>query len=335
MTRKKFSMSLFLAWAMIVVFLIALVVNLYRHYTVPTGAGKYTLEVKPGTTVSSIARELQEHDIVRNADVFRLVLKQRGKSGNIQEGIYEFNGEQSIFEVAETLERGGKPRVVNVTIPEGRRVKDIIEIFVKSGISNRTALTEAFKQVNVAQYAQGSLEGFLFPATYPFRPETTADEVVKTLAARMQREFTGERIEKVKALGLDVHDWVVLASIVQAEAANTSEMPLIAGLFLNRIKIGMPLQSDPTIAYGLGKDLPELDRSAGDFERDTPYNSYTRRELPPTPINNPGEAALLSIINSERLINGKPALYFVHGRDRKIHVNSDFQSHLRDVERYR
>ncbi|GGJ42199.1 endolytic transglycosylase MltG [Deinococcus roseus] len=336
MTRKKSSLSLLLAFALIVVFLVAVVVNLYRHYTVATGAGKYTLEVKPGTSVTSIARELQEHQIVRNADVFRLVLKQRGRSASIQEGIYQFSGEQDIFQVAETLEQGGKPRVIQVVIPEGKRLKDIIGIVTKSGISNASALQEAVaQQLKNSKYASGSLEGFLFPATYPFRPETTAAEVIQTLTRRMEQEFTLERIEQAKALGFSVQEWVTLASVVQAEAANTQEMPLIAGLFLNRIKIGMPLQSDPTVAYGLGKDLPQLDRSAGDFQKDTPYNSYTRRELPPTPINNPGEAALLSILNSQRLVKGKPALYFVHGRDRQIHVNSDFDSHLRDVERYR
>lgn len=335
-TRKKPSFTVVLMVLMILVTLVAIVVNLYRDYTRPTGAANYTLEVKPGMSVTSIARELQAQGIVKNADVFRLVLRQRGNSASIQEGIYQFSGEQNIFQIAETLEGGGKPRVINVTIPEGKRLKDIIGIFAKAGISNKQALQQAFdRNIKLSEHATDSLEGFLFPATYPFRPEATAEQVVRTLVARMEQEFSAERIEGAKKLGLSVHDWVSLASIVQAEAANTEEMPLIAGLFLNRMDIDMPLQSDPTVAYGLGKDLPELNRFEGDFQKDTPYNSYTRKGLPPTAINNPGEAALVAVLNPERLVDGKKALYFVHGRDRKIHVNSDFQSHLRDVEKYR
>jgi UPF0755 protein len=123
---------------------------------------------------------------------------------------------------------------------------------------------------------------------------------------------------------------------VQVEAGNTQEMPLIAGIFLNRLEIGMPLQSDPTIAYGLNKKLPELNRRAGDFENDTPYNSYTRRGLPPTPIANPGSAALEAVLNADRdAPDGKPWLYFVHGLKGEFRPNTNFQSHLRDVEKYR
>lgn len=104
------------------------------------------------------------------------------------------------------------------------------------------------------------------------------------MTRRMEQEFTSAAKARLQQLGLQsIHDWVTLASIVQAEAANSSEKPLIAGVFLNRLEIGMPLQADPTVAYGLGKRLPELDRGAGDFEKDNSYNTYTRRGLPPGP----------------------------------------------------
>jgi len=121
---------------------------------------------------------------------------------------------------------------------------------------------------------------------------------------------------------------------VQAEAANSSEKPVIAGVFLNRLEIGMPLQADPTVAYGLGKRLPELDRSAGDFEKDTPYNTYTRRGLPPGAIGNPGSEALRAVLNPVRTNEkGQKYLYFLHAQGR-LFLNVDFQGHLRDTARY-
>jgi UPF0755 protein len=103
-------------------------------------------------------------------------------------------------------------------------------------------------------------------------------------------------LAELERLGLDLHAWVTLASMVQAEAGDDGEMGIIAGVFLNRLEIGMPLQSDPTVAYGLGKDLPELDFPAGDFEVDHPWNTYTRGGLPVGPIGNPGAAALAAVL---------------------------------------
>ncbi len=196
---------------------------------------------------------------------------------------------------------------------------------------NNVALSPAAKAGGAS-----NLEGFLFPATYPFRLKASAQDIVSALAERMNQEFTPERVAQAKALNLSVYGWVTLASMVQAEAANTAEMPVVAGVFLNRLRDGISLGSDPTVAYGLGKDLPQLDRSAGDFTTDTPYSTYTRMGLPKGPINNPGEAALLSILSSKRTTaNGKAALYFLHGTDGQIHVNNDYAAHQRDIARYR
>ena len=123
--------------------------------------------------------------------------------------------------------------------------------------------------------------------------------------------------------------------MVQAEAANDEEMPIIAGVFMNRLRDGVRLGSDPTVAYGLGKDLPELDRSAGDFEKDHEWSTYTRKGLPKTPINNPGEAALLAVLKPERkLPDGRDAMYFLHGKNGKIYVNNTYDEHLADSNRY-
>lgn len=304
-----------------------------------SGGQPYVLEVKPGDTLAAAAARLQTAGVVRSPDALRTIMRFRGTAGRLREGYYDLPSGLDAFRVADLLADTPRPRVRNVTIPEGKRLKDLPGILKSARLGDPASFVQASKSATktvAGVCPDGSPEGFLFPATYPFRPEATNADIVGALEKRMGQEFTPDRVASVKKLGLDTCGWVTLASMVQAEAANTREMPTIAGIFLNRLKVGIALGADPTVAYGLGKDLNQLDRSAGDFTKDTPYNTYTRRGLPPGPINNPGEAALLSVL-SPRLTtdSGKPALYFVHGLDGKIHVNADYAAHLRDVARYR
>ena len=304
----------------------------------PTGVGKVTLEVKPNMGVTDIAAALEQQRVVRSGFVLGLVMRYTGADRRIREGFYDFSGSQDNFAVARSLAGRGRPREIRLVIPEGYRVSEIVTRLEGLKLASRAELETAFRQTALLPYTTGasSLEGFLFPATYPFRPETSAAQIAKALTRRFSREVTPARQKRLEALKLSVYQWVTLASVVQVEAGNLAEMPVVAGVFLNRLEIGMPLQSDPTIAYGLGKKLNQLDRRAGDFTNDTPYNSYTRKGLPPTPIGNPGAAALEAVLNSKRdAPSGKPWLYFVHGLKGEFRPNTDFQSHLRDVETYR
>ncbi|ACO45243.1 endolytic transglycosylase MltG [Deinococcus deserti] len=332
-------------WAKLLLALLALLILaalaafMYaRSLMAPAGGGPYTLEVKPGDTLSAVSRTLQERKIVKNADALRLLMRQNGTAGRLKEGLYDLNGQMDLSQVAEKLAGPARIPVVNVTIPEGRRIKDLPAIFARAGF-DAAGVRAALNDPSLSPYTKGKqpdLEGFVFPDTYQFRPKETPRKIVQTLLDRMNTEFTPENVARAKALGLGVRDWVILGSMVQAEAANDSEMPVIAGVFLNRLRDGIALGSDPTVAYGLGKDLPELDRSAGDFTKDTPYNTYTRGGLPAGPINNPGQAALNSVLNPERkLADGRDAVYFLHADNGKIYVNHTYAEHLRDNARYR
>ncbi len=304
----------------------------------PTNAGKVTLEVKPNMGVTEIAAALEKQRVVRSSFVFGLVMRYTGADRRIREGFYDLSGAQDNFALARVIAGRGRPREIRLVIPEGYRVSEIVTRLEGLKLSSRAELETAFRQTKLLPYTTGaaSLEGFLFPATYPFRPETSAAQIAQTLTRRFALEVTPARRKRLEALKLSVYQWVTLASIVQVEAGKFSEMPTVAGVFLNRLEVGMPLQSDPTIAYGLSKKLNQLDRRAGDFTNDTPYNSYTRKGLPPTPIGNPGEAALEAILNANRNApSGKPWLYFVHGLKGEFRPNTDFSSHLRDVETYR
>ena len=302
------------------------------------GGGPYTLEVRPGDSLPAVARKLEQAGVVKNARVLRYVMNRDGTASTLKEGAYDLSGSMTAEQVARTLAGPARIPVVNVTLPEGRRIKDLPAIFAKAGFSAES-VRAALNDAKLSEYASGkqpNLEGFVFPATYEFRPKDTATDMVKKMVARMEEEFTPQNVAAARKLGLGVRDWVILGSMVQAEAANDAEMPIIAGVFLNRLRDGIALGSDPTVAYGLGKDLPELDRSAGDFTKDTPYSTYTRQGLPAGPINNPGHAALQSVLNAKRqLPDGRDALYFLHARDGKIYVNHTYAEHLRDNEAHR
>lgn len=325
---------------LILLFVILIPVGIFRSLFGPAGNNKYTLEVKKGMSLAAIAKDLQEQGIIRNATVLRYIMRQSGTANKVQEGLYDLNGQMSASQIAEALAATPRFETFDVTIPEGRRIKDLPEIFEKAGLDGSTLadFKSALRNSELVPYIkerQQTVEGFVFPATYEFRVDQGGEEIVTTMINRMRREFADEHVASAKALGLKVYDWVTLASMVQAEAANNAEMPIIAGVFLNRLRDKMTLGSDPTVAYGLNKDLPELNRYEGDFKKDHPYNTYTRQGLPVGPINNPGQAALLSVLTPERkLSDGRDALYFLHAGG-KIYVNHTYQEHQRDNDRYR
>ncbi len=304
----------------------------------PTGVGKVTLEIKPGMNLSDVAKKLEGSGLIRSAQAFRALLKITGNEVVVREGLYDLNGTLSNLEIAKKLGLKGRPREVRVAIPEGLRLVDIAARFAQTQFGSQDDFLKAFASTSLAPETKNApnLEGFLFPATYLFKPEDTPASITKTLVNRFDQELSDSRLATLKALKLSVFEWVTLASVVQAEAGNNAEMPTIAGVFLNRLEIGMALQSDPIIAYGLKKRLPELSRAAGDFKIDTPYNSYLHVGLPPTPINNPGSAALEAILTAKRTdASGKQYLYFLHGRNGEFRPNTNFNAHLRDTDRFR
>lgn len=182
------------------------------------------------------------------------------------------------------------------------------------------------------------LEGYLFPDTYQWHVQADEEEVVNTMLARFEEELDVRTRQRLGRAGMSVHAWVTLASLVQAEAAGPDEMPIIAGVFRNRLDRAMPLQSDPTVAYGLGKALPELSAVDGDLRVDHAWNTYTRGGLPAGPIGNPGSDALAAVLSPQRTAeDGRPWLYFLHGVDGGEPVfrpNTSLAEHEADIDRF-
>ncbi len=325
-------------WALGFLFLAAFLASLaggFWYLAAPTGRTAI-VRVPEGAGAAAIGALLEHEGIVRSGWVFALLARATGAEKKLKSGVFRLEGRGTLA-VLKELE-APRPLTVRLTFPEGWRAVDYARRLREAGFDGEgfLALAERPPEALKPPYDEGpTLEGYLFPDTYEIPLGTGPEAIVRLMLRRFAKELTPEREARLSVLGLSVHAWVTLASIVQAEAGSEEEMPWIAGVFLNRLEIGMPLQSDPTVAYALGKDLPELDRRAGDFEADSPYNTYRYPGLPPGPINNPGSAALASVLNARRLSpKGKPYLYFFHARG-KLYLNETFAGHLRDLNRYR
>ena len=300
------------------------------------------VEILPSWGAARVAEALERRDLIRNARLFTLWLRYLEVDRHLGEGLYDLSPHLSGTEIARTLEAGGRPQTVRVVIPEGFRAQDVIERLVAAGLGERRGFEIIVREPREIRPSyvprDAPLEGYLFPASYDFPLTWTPEALLELMVERFRLEIDGDTAEALLARNLTVHDWVTLASMVQAEAVGPEEMPIIAGVFLNRVDLGMALQSDPTVAYGLGKDLPELDVLAGDFQRDHAWNTYTRPDLPTGPISNPGRAALQSVLLPTRNDEvGRPYLYFLHGYDQGelvFRVNISLADHNRDVRRF-
>lgn len=253
-----------------------------------------TVTIPRGATLQSVADTLVRYGIVGGARSFYVYGRVRGDAREIRAGRYAFRRGERWSDILDDLTIG-RVLTVPVTVPEGLRLEEIAERI--AGFTGRAVegvlerLREDSAHVEWGVPGPG-LEGYLFPDTYRFAEGVEADRIIEAMVDRYQSAWTAERRARLAELGLGEAEAMTLASIVQAEARRTEEMPTIAAVYHNRLRIGYPLQADPTVLYALGGWRETLLFAAIDSVADHPYNTYTQPGLPPGPIGAPGEAAL-------------------------------------------
>ncbi len=254
------------------------------------------ITVPRGASFHHVTDSLVEHDLVRAPILFRALARVRGDDRRVRSGRYAIPAEAGWFEILDQMVAG---RMISeaMTIPEGWTLQQI---------AVRLAQVTEMEDAEVHAALQGwdleaeerwdlpgpGLEGYLFPDTYQFAPGTPLDSVVRVMIDRYRSVWTPERRARLEALGWSEGELMTLASIVQAEARRTEEMPIIAAVFHNRLRIGYLLQADPTVQYALGERRSRLLYADIDSVADHPYNTYTQPGLPPGPIGAPGEDAV-------------------------------------------
>jgi len=287
------------------------------------------LVVPRGAAFSTVVDTLHVHGLVGWPRLFRLYARVRGDDERVKAGRYALAPGRGWSDLLEDLTEG---RVLTeaLTIPEGFRLVQIApRVAELTGLPSDTVL--AALRAPGADTVYGvpgpGLEGYLFPDTYRFAAGVPLDVVIRGMTQRYARFWTPERAARLDSLGLSEQEAVTLASIVQAEARRTEEMPRIASVYLNRLERGWLLQADPTVLYALGGPRERLLFAAIDSVADDPYNTYTQAGLPPGPIGSPGEAALEAVLAP----SGEPFLYFVAWPDGSHHFSRTLAEHNRAV----
>jgi UPF0755 protein len=264
--------------------------------------------VETGQSVATIAGNLKARGLITDTELFRRYLQYKRLDAGIQAGTYTLRQTMTIPEIARTLQTAQAPEQ-QVTIPEGKRIEEVAELIaqqtkIPSGDVLTLAQTGWRETALIRDYpflaeipVSATLEGFLFPDTYRLSMEATAYDIVDRMLRNFDQQVTPEIRDGFTQRNLSLYEGITLAAIVEREAVIPSERPLIAGVFLNRVRDGWLLGADPTVQYALGYQ-PEQDTwwkrriSFADLEVISPYNTYRNVGLPPGPIANPGLDAI-------------------------------------------
>jgi UPF0755 protein len=301
----------------------------YKGYT----EQEQFVDIPPGTGTAGMARRLADAGVVRSPRTFRLAVWLRGNSRRLQAGEYRFDRPMTAAEVADKLARGDV-HVRALTFREGLTIRQMADVFEKAGFGPASAFIDASKNVELIREIDPQakdLEGYLFPDTYTLPRRTTAAQLVERMVGRFQKMLTPEMTGQAAERGLTVRELVTLASLVEMETAKPEERAVVAGVYSNRLRIGMGLQCDPTVIYALmlaGRYDGNIRR--GDLQIDSPYNTYRYAGLPPGPIAAPGAASLQAAANPADV----PYLYFVSRNDGSHVFSTTLEEHNRNVFNY-
>jgi UPF0755 protein len=289
-----------------------------------------------GASFSAVTDTLAAHGVVGNRFWFTLLARVRRADRSVRAGVYEFAPGLSAWKVLDILEAGDEV-ATRFTVPEGLTIADVSALAQqKLGIpadSVMAAAQDSAAATAILGFPVRSFEGFLRPETYSLRLGTSAPELVRVMAEGFNSAWKPEWNSRLESLGWTRKQLVTFASIVEGEARADDERETIAGVYHNRLRIGMALQADPTVQYAIflstGKRKPRL--FTRDYQLRSPYNTYLNRGLPPGPVNSPSRRSLEASLHPAKV----PYLYFVAGPDGRHVFSKTYAEHLRAIARVR
>ncbi|MGA1868249.1 MAG: endolytic transglycosylase MltG [bacterium] len=290
---------------------------------------KKNFKIAPGSSVKSIAENLEKEGIIRNKLFFWVTYKLKGEP-YLKAGEYEVDLQMSLLEVFHLLEKGHIIQY-KVTIPEGYNIKMIAQLLEELELTTKDSFLQQCLDVSFIKELgiEGStVEGFLFPETYFFAKGIGNKEMIRVMIKRFWNVFTPEMVERSKEMGYSVFEIVTMASLIEKETAIKEEMPKIAAVFYNRLKGNIRLQCDPSVIYGLPNYQGNLTKK--DLKTYHPYNTYRISGLPRGPIANPGKDALMAALYPANV----KYKYFV-SKNNGSHIFSEtLRQHNRAVWKY-
>ncbi|MCH5185932.1 MAG: endolytic transglycosylase MltG [Oscillospiraceae bacterium] len=289
-----------------------------------------TFKIESGTGARKIADMLKENGIIKYPRAFLYYAKKEGYVNRFKAGSITINPGLSYTEIFDILIQDNR-NLTKVTIPEGFEVRMIADRLEEAGVIDREKFMSLLKDASRYDYKflrgrkdrDDSLEGYLFPDTYYIYPEDTEEDIIRMMLDEFDSRFPPEYYEKAEKLNMSVDDIVTLASIIERETDVPEERKKVAGVFYNRLKKNMKLQSCATVQYILKERKPNL--SVEDTKINSPYNTYVNSGLPAGPIACPGTECMEAALNPENT----DALYFVQGPDGKHIFSKTYEDHLK------
>lgn len=292
-----------------------------------TGPDK-TFTVRNGDTFGRINQRLFEDGLIVDKRLFHYYAKYKGVLNKFKAGDFTIPKGANLTQVLDTLVYG-QPNLISVTIPEGKNIYEIAKIIHQSGICSEVDFLNAVRHpdfISQLEIQASSLEGYLYPETYRFAPNSSASTIVKSMIDLFKARTKDLNFDHPF---LNKHQVIILASVVEKETGAKFERPLIAGVFTNRLKKRMRLQSDPTTVYGIWHRYNGNIRKA-DLLEITPYNTYKIPALPEGPISNPSLEAIKAVLSPEN----HDYLYFVSKNDGTHIFSKNYVDHEKAVESF-
>jgi UPF0755 protein len=306
-----------------------------RRVSEPFGAfsGEQFVEIPAGESTIGIGRRLIAAGVVRDEMTFRLAVRWHGRGRSLKAGEYRFTEPASPAAVIDRLAKGDV-YLLPLTFPEGLTAEEMAQLFAQSGLGSARAFVAAARNpapIKTIDPEADTLEGYLFPDTYSLPRQIEAEALVERMVRRFTTVFDEDLRARAKASGLTVRQIMAIAALVEKETARGEERPLVAAVYRNRLRIGMPMQADPTVIYALkraGRWNGNIRKADLDF--DSPYNTYRYPGLPPGPIASPGRAAIEATISPAKV----DYLYFVSRNDGSHAFASNLPDHNRNVQEW-
>jgi len=284
--------------------------------------GIVEVHIPAGVSGREIGRRLKHAGVIRSALAFRILSKISGKAASLQSGDYRFESSANLWQVLERM-NNGDAIFYRVTVPEGLRTDEVLTLLAKETGTKTAVWNGALRKL----IGDAVVEGHLLPETYTYR-KPAQPEIILANMLKAQKSL----IATVSSDWPDVKTLRIVASIVEKETAKDEERPWVAAVIRNRLDQHMALQMDPTVIYGLWKEDGVFSGNLhkADMKRDTPWNTYTRKGLPSTPICNPGKASLLAAAHPAQV----DYLYFVADGTGGHAFASNLKQHAENVRRW-
>jgi UPF0755 protein len=303
-------------------------------------------QVFPGENARDIGEHLEKDGLINNAFIFRMLVNYYDVGNHLKAGEYQLSPDMTATDIIIQIRRG-LVRPTWITLIEGWRLEQMAQAIEQEGIFDSDDFLKAARGDELSRefdFLKGrpitaTIEGYLFPDTYLVKPQLDATAFLEDMLNNLEDQLGEDYQDKLAQTGLSLHEALTLASIVEREAVLPEERPIIAGVFLKRLRVDLPLQADPTVQYALAQDEDQVEQygywkqnlTRQNLQVESPYNTYLYRGLPPGPICNPGLASIEAVLNPV----DTNYLYFVSRGDGSHAFAETYEEHQRNIAKYR